>query len=372
MSGISQGVYRHQSVGPSSPDHFSRYYFGSSPASRAGSVEPSEVGGGCSPAQRSSNGSERTRAPRSPNWSFHEKTILLQQVIIFMPQVTNREDHWRSICQSLQSHCGRHWEVSQAKQQLRDLKKKYSRVQNSNGRARSQSEVPANTTFEFHDLLATILEKERAIEASGGVHAEYMPVPMENQVSEDSGRMALLRSTPSLAGSVFTPPSHRGPKRFSLSQPYPPRCGPYPLGRHRSGSASPILLRSTGRRAAGITSAASVGPTMLNPITSAPVAATPTPRPGPHNEVRIPPICAERAEVQGGPLPAIRTASPGPRLPDSVNLEATIGELKAQVESMVAFQQESARIHQEQFRRAEEVTVQLIESIQKLAHAARR
>ncbi|KAJ1650439.1 hypothetical protein IWQ61_008762 [Dispira simplex] len=97
---------------------------------------------------------EKVKPSRSPNWNFTEKKTLLEQVLHYMPQITNRDDHWRLISNQLGKQCGRTWETSQIKQQLRDLKKKFHRVQSN--RTQNPSAV-----FEFYDLVKSILDKEQ-------------------------------------------------------------------------------------------------------------------------------------------------------------------------------------------------------------------
>ncbi|KAJ1928842.1 hypothetical protein IWQ60_001694 [Tieghemiomyces parasiticus] len=177
---------------------------------------------------------EKARTTRSPNWNFTEKKTLLEQVLIYMPQMTNHEEHWRVISQTLLRKCGRVWEVSQIKQQVRDLKKKYHRIL-TNAASTRQSEVTLRTSFEFYDLLKVILEKEHVYEQN----AKTAPV---------ANAMANAATNTGLQGPKPTP----GQAPHRAESPHPPTCtlsiptgAPRPVG-HEVGRRTLYPRRTMG------------------------------------------------------------------------------------------------------------------------------
>ncbi|KAJ1927319.1 hypothetical protein IWQ60_003025 [Tieghemiomyces parasiticus] len=159
---------------PAIKSHASHPHHGSAPPSVQALAVKVPRSNSHEPTSRPFHLPEKVKASRSPNWNFMEKKTLLEAVLIYMPHMTNRDDHWRVISRTLTETCGRSWETSQVKQQVRDLKKKYVRIMSQSGflnpdgsdlspeqAAKIQRPINISQLFEFQEQVEAIIEKEK-------------------------------------------------------------------------------------------------------------------------------------------------------------------------------------------------------------------
>ncbi|KAJ1969935.1 hypothetical protein IWQ62_000306 [Dispira parvispora] len=368
---------------------------------------------------------EKVKPSRSPNWNFTEKKTLLEQVLHYMPQVTNRDDHWRLISNQLGKQCGRTWETSQIKQQLRDLKKKFHRVQ-GNG-IQNPSAV-----FEFYDLVKRILEKEQFYTSPTSGPTPMGPAektldltassPLPTPTSSSSTTTTIPSSTPaggnpasnpplalnslpvtsraqsysqpSCASTAFSSNSERlGPAsnlersmpwvdRPTYTRPiasgsFSTRTSPYPILRKRPGSASPS--ESHRRQPPSISlqyaipsdSTSGNRPFALPPLSiTSPTSGTYPQLPSNQGPRAIPPMRTSRSGGNTGLLPSLlppsemsRTERPHHALTTGnfERLERSVDDIRSTVTTLMALQQENMSLLQKQFESNESFKQQVLE-----------
>ncbi|KAJ1929968.1 hypothetical protein IWQ60_000697 [Tieghemiomyces parasiticus] len=263
---------------------------------------------------------DRPKSGRSRNWSYTEKKVLLGLVHAYMPHVTNDDAAWNTISQTLLQRCGQVWGVPQIKQQVRDLKKKFKRT------CTATSSTTTVTSFEFHDIIRAIFDKQEDMERSplfgaGNSSSSDLAAPVSSTSSLPT--VATLCSGEPLALRAIAT-NVRQTRTASLSYlPTTPRAQPYPVSnRRRTGSASP-LERPSHFMPIPLTQTSSA------PVISSAMLVTPGASPRASYTI-IPPISADRAG-HTGPLPALSLAAAAvavPIDPAFARLENELGELR--------------------------------------------